>query len=153
MEHFGCFHDIGIHQLLINFLRKTLVFRILVHSADLILNATKLHIIDRFPKLWHKTRPKRAKRKRLTNNANKESGHGELSVAPLSALAPQLPAHRAGLSPTAPRGHNRLEAAVPARASAPRIAYINIIPSGLCNRSLGPLPHRLFSLRTQSRLC
>ena len=31
-----------------------------------------------------------------------ESGHGEQSVATLAALAPQLPAHRAGLSPTAP---------------------------------------------------
>ena len=51
----------------------------------------------------------------------RESGHGQQSVAPLAALAPQLPAHRAGLSPTAPRGHNRPGAAVPARASVPRI--------------------------------
>ena len=29
----------------------------------------------------------------------RESGHGQQSVAPLAALAPQLPAHRAGLSP------------------------------------------------------
>lgn len=51
----------------------------------------------------------------------RKSGHGQQSVAPLAALAPQLPAHRAGLSPTAPRGHNRPGAAVPARASVPRI--------------------------------
>jgi hypothetical protein len=31
----------------------------------------------------------------------RESGHGQQSVAPLAALASQLPAHRAGLSPTA----------------------------------------------------
>ena len=51
----------------------------------------------------------------------RESGHGQQSVAPLATLAPQLPAHRAGLSPTAPRGHNRPGAAVPARALVPRI--------------------------------
>ena len=50
----------------------------------------------------------------------RESGHGQQSVAPLAALAPQLPAHRAGLSPTA-RGHNLPGAAVPAQASVPRI--------------------------------
>ena len=31
----------------------------------------------------------------------RKSSHGQQSVAPLAALAPQLPAHRAGLSPTA----------------------------------------------------
>ena len=31
----------------------------------------------------------------------RESSHGQQSVAPLAALAPQLPAHRAGQSPTA----------------------------------------------------
>ena len=51
----------------------------------------------------------------------RKSGHGQQSVAPLAALAPQLPAHRVGLSPTAPRGHNRPGAVVPARASVPRI--------------------------------
>ena len=51
----------------------------------------------------------------------RKSGHGQQSVAPLATLAPQLPAHRAGLSPTAPRGHNRPGAAVQARASVPRI--------------------------------
>ena len=54
----------------------------------------------------------------------RKSGHGQQSVAPLAALAPQLPAHRAGLSPTAPRGHNRPGAAVPVRATSccPNIA-------------------------------
>ena len=48
----------------------------------------------------------------------RKSGHGQQSVAPLAALAPQLPAHRAGLSPTAPRGHNRPGAVVPERATS-----------------------------------
>ncbi len=51
----------------------------------------------------------------------RESGHGQQSVAPLAALAPQPSARRAGQSSTAPRGHNRPGAAVPMRASVPRI--------------------------------
>ena len=65
----------------------------------------------------------------------RESGHGQQSVAPLAALAPQLPAHRAGLSPTAPRGHNRPGASCLRDRQCPESAYINIIPSGLCNKS------------------
>lgn len=37
------------------------------------------------------------------------------------SLAPQPPAHCAGLSPTAPRGHKRPGAVVPARPTVPRI--------------------------------
>ena len=37
----------------------------------------------------------------------RKSDHGQQPVAPLAALAPQLPAHRAGLSPSgSPRGEN-----------------------------------------------
>ena len=39
-------------------------------------------------------------------------------------LAPQPPAHRAGLSPTAPRGHKRPGDALPARPSVPRIRVL-----------------------------
>ena len=35
----------------------------------------------------------------------RKSGHGQQSVAPLATLAPQLPAHRAGLSPTKGAGY------------------------------------------------
>lgn len=81
------------------------------------------------------------------------SGHGQQSVAPLAALAPQPPAHRAGLSPWPPGAIIAREPQCQCDRKRPESAYINIIPSGLCNKSLGPLPHRLFSLRTQSRLC
>ena len=48
----------------------------------------------------------------------RKKGHGQQSVAPLAALAPQPPARRAGQSPTAPRGHHRPGAAVSVRAAA-----------------------------------
>ena len=64
----------------------------------------------------------------------RKSGHGQQSVVPLAPLAPQLPAHRAGLSPLAPEGEdNHPGDGVPAPPSAPRIRNHNIIPSGLCN--------------------
>ena len=52
----------------------------------------------------------------------RKSGHGQQSVVPLAALAPQLPAHRAGPSPLAPEGeNNRPGGEVPVRPSVPRI--------------------------------
>lgn len=34
MKHLSCLYDIGIHQLLIDFLGKTLVFCILIHKDN-----------------------------------------------------------------------------------------------------------------------
>ena len=64
----------------------------------------------------------------------RKSGHGQQSVVPLVALAPQLPAHRACLSPLAPEGEdNHPGDQVSAPPSVPRIRRHNIIPSELCN--------------------
>mgnify|MGYP004599958175 CR=1 FL=1 len=65
----------------------------------------------------------------------RKSGHGQQSVAPLAALAPQLPAHRAGLSPTAPGAIIAREPQCRRERQRLESAYINIIPSGLCNKS------------------
>ena len=65
----------------------------------------------------------------------RKKGHGQQSVVPLATLAPQPPARRAGQSPTVPRGHKRPGANCQCDRQCPESAYINIIPSGLCNSS------------------
>ena len=50
----------------------------------------------------------------------KKDCHGQQSVVPLAALAPQPPAHRTGLCPSVPGGEdNPPGAAVPARPAVP----------------------------------
>ena len=65
----------------------------------------------------------------------RKQGHGQQSVAPLAALAPQPPARRAGQSPTAPRGHHRPGASCRRGRQCPESAKINIILSRLCHSS------------------
>jgi len=51
------------------------------------------------------------------------------------SLAPQPPAHCAGLSPRPPGENKRPGASYQRDRQCPESAYINIIPSGLCNSS------------------
>ena len=66
----------------------------------------------------------------------REKGHGQQSVVPLAALAPHPPARRAGQSPRPPGAMNAREAYYQCGRQCLESAYINIIPSGLCNSSL-----------------
>ena len=81
--------------------------------------------------LWSETRGRSAPRFAHI----RKKGHGQQSVVPLAALAPQPPARRAGQSPRPPGEVIAREATYPRNRQCPESAYINIIPSGLCNKS------------------